>query len=606
MFFPSLPRPAQSTLIGASLFVLSCALLPYARAQIVKPLATYHVSPVKLASIGEAMQFRTISEAAKIVRPGARVLIHAGTYRESVKIETSGTPQNPIRFEAAPAANVVVTGSDRLLDWQSENDARGNIFSAPWPHRFITWNPTMTHPSDDEHAIIGRAEQVFINGYPLQQVLEKSQLGRGTFWVDVENKRLLAWASNNAKMGGQNNGNQRVEASARGVVWEVGGDYVQTRGLRFRYAANRAQEAAAQFKGRGDVVEDCVFERTNSIGAGFYGADQIVRRCTFEDNGQLGWSANRAHRLLFSQNLTRNNNVKNFSRGWEAGANKIVFTRGAILEKSTFIANRGTGIWFDIGNEKNTIRNCLIADNEDSGIFYEISYSLHVHDNVIVGNGLETSSGAWGANGGIALSSSPNCIVERNLIIGNKEGFQFREQGRRTPLIDDPKGTPERWIWNHDQIIRNNVLAYNHDAQSWGWFDVNDERHWPAALQEQKPETATAQADIAKAYGAKDKEGAPLGLSLEKLNIRFENNLFATTENQGLWNWGTTWKRHQKYTSLTNVQRELKLETGSRVAPFEFRDYLTRDFRVPANSPALKMNAYPNGEVPGVQLGVLK
>ena len=590
--------------------VIACAVLcvpvTTARAQALKPLIIYHVSPQKLAGVADALQFRSISEAAKFVKAGSRVLIHSGTYRESVEIEASGTAQNPIRFEAAPAANVVVTGADRLLDWRAENDARGNLFSAPWPHRFITWNPSMTHPDDDEHAVIGRAEQVFINGYPLQQVLSKEQLSRGTFWVDLENKRLWAWSSNNTKLGNDPKWNPRVDASARGVVWQVEGDYVQTRGLRFRYAANRAQEAAAQFRGRNATIEDCIFERTNSIGAGFYGPNQIVRRCTFEDNGQLGWSANRAHNLLFSECLTRNNNLKNFGRGWEAGANKIVYTRGAILEKSTFIANRGTGIWFDIGNEKNTIRNCLIADNEDAGIFYEISYSLHAHDNVIIGNGLETSGGAWGANGGIALSSSPNCIIERNLIIGNKEGFQFREQNRTTPLIDDPKGTPEHPIWNHDQIIRNNVLAYNHDAQSWGWFDVADERHWPAATQEKKPETATAQSDIAKNYGAKDSAGAPVGLSLEKLNLRFENNLLAANENQGLRNWGTSWKRHKLYTSIADVQRELKLETGSRVAPFDFRDYLTRDFRVPANSPALKMNAYPKGEIPGVKLGILK
>ncbi|MDF2440610.1 MAG: hypothetical protein JWN98_1594 [Abditibacteriota bacterium] len=558
------------------------------------------------------MQFRTISAAAKVVKPGARVLIHSGTYRESVKVETSGTAQNPIRFEAAPAAHVVINGADLVLDWQKESvsgigiNTTDNIFSTSWSHRFITWSTTGTHPGDDEHAVIGRAEQVFINGYPLQQVLHKERLSRGTFWVDTQNGRLWAWASNNAALGGQSGSKPRIEASTRSVLWECSGDFVQLRGVRFRYAANQAQQAAAQFRGKSNVIEDCVFERVNSIGAGFYGEDQIVRRCTFQDNGQMGWSATRAHRLLFSGGLTRNNNTKNFGRGWEAGGDKIVFTRGAVLEKSTFIANRGVGIWFDIGNEETTIRNCLIADNEDAGIFYEISYSLHAHDNVIVGNGLDMTGGSWGANGGIALSSSPNCLIERNLLIGNKEGFQFREQNRRTPLIDAPKDAPEVWVWNHDQVIRNNVLAYNQDAQAWGWFDVNDERHWPAALQEKKPETASAAADIAKAYTAKDEDGAPRGLTLEKLNLRFENNLLAASENQGLWNWGTTWKRHKTYTSLADVQRELKLETGSRVAPFEFRDYLNRDFRVPANSPALKMNCYPKGEVPGVQLGVLR
>ena len=152
-----------------------------------------------------------------------------------------------------------------------------------------------------------------------------------------------------------------------------------------------------------------------------------------------------------------------------------------MLEKCQFLNNRGNGIWFDIGNEHCEVRNCLIADNEDAGIFYEISYGLHAHDNVIVGNGFDDTPGSWGAASAIALSSSPDCVIERNLIVGNREGFNFREQDRKTPLIDDKR---ERWVWNHDQTIRNNVLAYNRDAQVWGWFDVNDGRHWPAALQD--------------------------------------------------------------------------------------------------------------------------
>ena len=36
------------------------------------------------------------------------------------------------------------------------------------------------------------------------------------------------------------------------------------------------------------------------------------------------------------------------------------------------------------------------------------------------------------------------------------------------------------------------------------------------------------------------------------------------------------------------------------------KDDLTRDFRIPADSPALALGAYPKGDVPGVRLGVLK
>jgi len=99
-------------------------------------------------------------------------------------------------------------------------------------------------------------------------------------------------------------------------------------------------------------------------------------------------------------------------------------------QPSTLLEGHNPSFFF---NYSTSIRNCLIARNEDAGIFYEISYGLHAHDNVIVGNGFAFTPGAWGAAAGISISSSPGCTIERNLILGNKEGFNFREQQRSTP-----------------------------------------------------------------------------------------------------------------------------------------------------------------------------
>lgn len=82
------------------------------------------------------------------------------------------------------------------------------------------------------------------------------------------------------------------------------------------------------------------------------GADllQELRRCVFQDNGQLGFGACRAHDMLITGCLVRNNNVKDYNRGWEAGGDKLVLCRGAVIEKSQFVGNRGNGIWFDIND----------------------------------------------------------------------------------------------------------------------------------------------------------------------------------------------------------------------------------------------------------------
>lgn len=520
--------------------------------------------------------WKTVGKAAASVSAGDTVLIRGGVYREQVVIKADGTADSPIRFESGPGEYVVLTGADRLTGWK-KGEGHRPIYTVPWPHRFNTYSMTMTHPSDERHRLIGRCEQVIVDGYLLRQVLDRPQLAPGAFFADVTNQLLYVWDSGNSDV------NKRyVEASVRPEILRVSGTHVHLRGLRFRYAANAAQHGAVRLEGAHDIMEDCVLEGMNSSGATLAAERLVVRRCTFRRNGQLGFGANHAHDLRLSDCVVEDNNTKNFDRGWEAGGNKLVFTHDAVLERTRFVCNHGAGIWFDIGNEHCTVQHCFIADNDDAGIFYEISYGLQAHDNVIVGNGFATTSGAWGAQAGIVLSSSPDCVVERNLIVGNREGFNFREQLRRTPRISDRKEQP---VWNHDEIIRNNIIALNCDAQVWGWFDVQDQRHWPVRLQ--KPTGATLPE-----------------LNLEKLALQFIDNCYFAAPGQRGFNWGTTWGRHEQYDTLEAFRSQLGIDAGSKMIDPTFVDPLALDFRLPPNAPALLRTCYPSGPAPGVTLGV--
>ena len=561
----------------------------------------WHVSPVALPSIPAARQFRAIGDAAKIVGPGDTVLIHSGVYRESVTIHGNGTKDSPIRFEAAPAANVVVTGADRLTGWQKEAGP-DNIYSVAWPYSFQNNRVNHTHPEDDYHLLIGRTEQVFVQNYLLHQVLRRDQLSRGSFFADLDAKRLYVWDATN-----QDLNNLSVQASTREALWNCTGDHVEVRGITFRYAANAAQSGAAEFAGRGDVVQDCTFEHTNGCGVRFGGPDQHVFRCTIRDNGQLGFAAVRAHYLRMSDCLIQNNNTKDFDRGWEAGGNKTALTRGAVISHCRVLNNRGCGLWFDIGNEDCEVENCLIAGNEDVGLYSEISYGLHAHDNVIIGNGFGGNE-SWASQAGITLYVTPGCVIERNLLVGNKEGFDFKDQDQRTtPRIDQKPGDKEMLVWTHDETVRHNVLADNSDAQIWGWFDDVDERQWPKKMhvfQERERAGYMSQADLDRHLQTDRDLKVPTGLSLETLHIVLADNLYDSPDGQGLFHWGTTWLRHRDYDDLASVRRELGLEQGGVVAPVLFNDYEARDFRVPASSPALKMGCYPHGTVPDVRLGI--
>lgn len=570
-----------------AIFTLTALLLAsvaQARTFVVNPA----LADANDANPGSATQpLRTINGAAQRVQPGEIVQIHSGVYRESVIVKQSGTREQPIRFEAAPGAAVVITGAGRLTGWTRDE---GGTYSIPWPHRLFQ--------GDDHNP--GGAEQVFVAGVLLRKVSSLNELTEGTFFVDLQRKRLHLRASRNPD---ETQVERPIEGSTRSEAWIVTGAHVQTRGLRFRYAANRAQQAMAQFRGDHAVVEDCTFEWSNSTGASFRAEDITVRRCVFEDNGQQGFTANHAHRLHFDGCTVQRNNVKNYPRGWEAGGNKIAFTRGAILENSRFLKNHGIGVWFDISNVDCTVRNCLIADNEDAGIFYEISYGLYAHDNVIVGNGLAKTKGAWAANGGICLSSSPGCVIERNLILRNEQGFCFREQNRTTTRIDGTRG-PEAPIWNHDEVIRDNLILNNRTAQVQGWFDIATERHWPKAMQTGKVEGGKAMEDWAAGYQA-PKDGVPAGLSLEELKITFQGNIYALEPSQPFFIWGANWKRKQEFKDLPSLTKALGFEDQrSRILPPLPVDMAKRDFRLPKDHPAIAAGAYPQGKVPDCVLGV--
>jgi hypothetical protein len=61
------------------------------------------------------MPFQSITRAAQVLRPGERVIVASGIYRECVRPARGGIgPDHIISYEAAPGARVVIKGSEIL------------------------------------------------------------------------------------------------------------------------------------------------------------------------------------------------------------------------------------------------------------------------------------------------------------------------------------------------------------------------------------------------------------------------------------------------------------------------------------------------------------
>ena len=174
-------------------------------------------------------------------------------------------------------------------------------------------------------------------------------------------------------------------------------------------------------------------------------------------------------------------------------------------------------------------------------------------------------------------------MVERNLIVGNREGFNFREQARTTRTIANKQETA---VWNHDELVEHNVIAFNRDAQIRGWFDMKDNRHWPAT------------------NGPTSAMGAS-SLTLKDLRLRFIENVYFAAPGQGWFEWGPGWARHKSYPDLGSFQTELAVDARSRVVDPGFSDLLARDFRLNRQAMDRIQPSYPRSPVPGVLLGLL-
>ncbi len=84
--------------------------------------ADFHVSPAGRddGDGSAAKPFATIAATSQKLQPGDRCILHAGTYRETLRPRQSGQPDKPIAYLAAPGEDVTISGTDPVTSaWQT-------------------------------------------------------------------------------------------------------------------------------------------------------------------------------------------------------------------------------------------------------------------------------------------------------------------------------------------------------------------------------------------------------------------------------------------------------------------------------------------------------
>ncbi len=521
--------------------------------------ATYHVSQ-RLADASDAgpgtaqRPWRSISTAAEVMQAGDTAVIHAGVYREHVRPARSGTASAPITYQAAPGEKVVLTGADAITGWESVG---GGVWKKePWAYRFAT------HPNDAKHRLIGRCEQVIVDGRLLAQVDRLEGMPPGTFFADTDNKTLYL------RLAGDRDPNQAaVEASVRPVCFGPGWgrdrrDYVTLRGLVIRHAANMAQRGAPFAQGDHWTIEDCVVEHTNGSGISFHGDHATLRRVSSRYNGQQGLGGSGRHFVLDEVAL-EHNNVKGYDKDWEGGGMKIALARDGTVRRCRAVANNGVGLWFDIDVRDVAVEDCFCSRNAGHGIFVEISGGFAIRNNLCVGNGTDDH---WG-QAGIALGESDHVTIENNTCVLNPTGITLREVG---PRQFRGIGGSQVTYRVHDATIRRNVCALNRRYQVGLWWDNSFFGPHPTP-----------------SVGSK---GTPLDPA--QANLQFDENCYWMEGKQQLALWGCPWRpRHATYASLAAWQAARGQDARSLWADPQFVAPAKADWGLGPESPARKLGA---------------
>jgi len=240
----------------------------------------YHVSSsAKQGGDGSAQNpFRTISEAAKLARPGDEVLVAPGVYREYVDPAFGGTDENHrIVYRSQVPLGAVITGAEEVKNWEPYE---GTVWVARISNAiFGSYNPYQTVIKGDWYYAKEPAHtgEIYLNGksmyeiFTLEEVLQPVMSKRS--WEPEAS--LYRWYTCQdggdtllyANFHGANPNEENVEINVRRNGFypsRTGVGYITLSGFVVKQAATTWAPPTAYQEGmvgphwsKGWIIEDC-------------------------------------------------------------------------------------------------------------------------------------------------------------------------------------------------------------------------------------------------------------------------------------------------------------------------------------------------------------
>ncbi len=442
--------------------------------------AEYHISPGgnDRWEGTAARPFATIAAASLRMVPGDRCLIHAGTYRETLRPYRSGQVDKLIEYLAAAGEAVTITGNDRIVNQWKISGEISTVNLDGWVQQVFSGEsmlPEARWPNSTPEQIMDYPRAIAAAGTDYDILVDPNLpagnaaggvvlLWNGARWLSSTRLISAYTAANSLKFDkvfkpengdGYNSfdsykpkaGNPYVIYGALSLLDAPGEWFHDGKTLSYipigklETVEIRRRQAGADLSGRTDIhvkgirffaanvlladsarclIEDCHFRYMDyarqSTWPAVSGRDNVFRRCSF------GYSAGPALRILDRDNRVEDCVIfdTNYT-GTFNGAITAVDSTGTTITNCTILRTGRDGILHS-GSKRITISYCDISNvnllNSDAGGIY--SWGSDGTESLIAYNYVHDNTGSM--NAGIYLDNfCKGFTVHHNLVWNNSD-----------------------------------------------------------------------------------------------------------------------------------------------------------------------------------------
>jgi hypothetical protein len=343
----------------------------------------------------------------------------------------------------------ILNGSRLLTDFQREGRywvVASQFLSVPKHGECLPSAPACDRP-----------DALFIDDKPLTKVLSKDALASNEFYTDYDAGRIYIVDDPT---------NRKIEATAALFAFASAAADILISNLTVEKYGSLAQKGAIDaHEGARWIIQNCVVHLNSGGGVGV-GTGTRVHNCDIHHNGQIGINGN-GKDIRVENNHIWSNNIRGFNPDWEAGGVKIALTDGVEFRGNHVHDNNGPGLWCDIECHNVIYENNLVENNQQMGIFHEISFKAIIRNNVVRYNGSGKRSWFWGADITVAASQDVEVTGNKVTVAPGGCGIMLIDQGRRTASGGMYK--------TRDNIVRGNEITFDGAPCAGGTSDTKPE-----------------------------------------------------------------------------------------------------------------------------------